>query len=274
MPGMPQQVNSRGNLWGVLKTMVENNIAPCKRVINKTGSAIAKDKVVAVVNLDTTTTKPKIVLADADNILHDDLWVTLDDIADGAEGYVFKGGLSQDNLNTNSVTAAGDPVYLSTTAGGFTVTAPTQRAIIVGWVTVKSATVGQIQWDVNGITQGISGSSVSNVANVNTVGGVPVLFRITSAATGDIDVVMDHKVRVIDAWIVNTAAGGAGDTITVKNGANAITDAMDANKADTTITRATQINDANHEIAAAGTLRITNASDAPTIVYVSAIRVA
>jgi hypothetical protein len=57
-------------------------------------------------------------------------------------------------------------------------------------------------------------------------------------------VVIDAKVRVLDVIVVNKAAGGASDTITVKNGANAITNAIDTNKADATVTRAGTLDDA------------------------------
>jgi hypothetical protein len=52
--------------------------------------------------------------------------------------------------NTNTATV-GDPVYLSATAGGWTLTPPTaanERSQIVGRVTVKSATVGEILFDL------------------------------------------------------------------------------------------------------------------------------
>jgi len=69
-------------------------------------------------------------------------------------------------------------------------------------------------------------------------------------------------VRVIDVWAVHTGgAGEASDTIQVLNGTNAITDAMDWSGADNAIVRAGEINDANHEIAAAGTLRVTTTDD-------------
>lgn len=132
------------------------------RVINETGSSIAADKVVAVVGvlgtLDPTAGIPNIVLADADVASHDDLYVTVNAIANGATGYVYKGALSAANLNTNNVAAAGDPVYLSETAGAFAATAPITggtRVIPVGYATVKSATVGRIAWNtLNGYRQG------------------------------------------------------------------------------------------------------------------------
>lgn len=121
------------------------------RAINSTGSSIAADKLVAVIGYNTTSLLPKIVLADADVATHTDVYVTLAAIADGSEGYIYKGGLSAANLDTSGATTVGDPLYLDTTAGGFTSTAPTgadDRVVPVGWSTVKSSTVGQIHWHV------------------------------------------------------------------------------------------------------------------------------
>jgi hypothetical protein len=121
-------------------------------VINKTGSSIAQDKLVAILGYDTTSRLPKIVLADADAAsTHKQIYVTLASIADGSEGYVFEGGLSAATLDTSGVSAAGDPVYLDTTAGAFTATAPTATNAVVfpvGWAYVKSASVGQIHWHI------------------------------------------------------------------------------------------------------------------------------
>jgi len=125
------------------------------------------------------------------------------------------------------------------------------------------------------LSAALTAAHAAVVGNVNVVGGIPVLFRITAnALTGDVDVTMTHKVRVLDVWCVQTAAGGASDTITVSNGATAITDAIDCNKSDKVISRAGTIDDAAHEIAAAGTLRVTGASAVTCQVYVLAIRVA
>lgn len=124
-----------------------------KHVINVSGSDIAINKVVAVIGFDTTSGLPKVVLADANDGTHKDLYVTLQAITSAKEGNVFKGGLSTAVLNTNSATTVGDPVYLSETAGGFVHTAPTTSNSIqvpIGWVTVKSATIGQIHWDIGG----------------------------------------------------------------------------------------------------------------------------
>lgn len=121
-------------------------------VINSTGSDIAVNKLVTISGYDVTSKLPKIVLADTDAAgLHTDVWVTRAAIANGKTGKVWKGFMSTPNIDTSSATAAGDPVYLSATAGAWTATAPTGAAvtqIIVGYVQVKSSTVGQIAWDV------------------------------------------------------------------------------------------------------------------------------
>ena len=121
----------------------------------------------------------------------------------------------------------------------------------------------------------INGVDLANVANVNVIGGVPVIHRITcTALTGDVDVVLTHKTRITNVWAVGTAAGGAGDTVQVKNGANAITNALDMNVADQTVVRVTTIDDAQWDIAAAGTLRVTGASGVNAEVFVEGIRIA
>lgn len=125
-------------------------------VINKTGSDIAADKLVAISGYDVTSKLPKVVLADADSAdLATDVFVNLSTLTNGKTGNVFKGGTSAANLNTNFGTV-GDPVYLDTTAGGFTGTAPTAqnaRVQVVGYTMVKSATVGQIAWDVKPVSK-------------------------------------------------------------------------------------------------------------------------
>lgn len=117
------------------------------------------------------------------------------------------------------------------------------------------------------------------VAASNAVGGLLEIFYVLADQAGGAnkDVTVTYKIRVLDVIVVNKAAGGAGDTITVQNGTSAITNAMDTNKADTTITRAGTIDDAQHEIAAGGTLRVAKANganDPSCEVYVLAMRVA
>lgn len=126
---------------------------------------------------------------------------------------------------------------------------------------------------------GITGLVTKFVANANVIGGIPVIHQvnITAGANGNTDVVLTHKTRVIDAWLILTGAGVASATLQIKNGSNAITDEMAASGSDQALVRAASINDAYHEIAAGGTLRITGANGATmpaAVVYVLGYRVA
>ena len=121
----------------------------------------------------------------------------------------------------------------------------------------------------------IDGTIAANVADVNIIGGIPVVHRVlASALSGDVDVVLTHKTRIIDVICVATAAGAAADTITVKNSASAITNAIDLNVVDTTVVRAGTIDNAQWDISAAGTLRVTGASAVNAEVIIYGIRVA
>lgn len=127
----------------------------------------------------------------------------------------------------------------------------------------------------------LTGRVAANVASNNLVGGLPVVHRfvIPAGTTGDVDFVLTHKTRIYDVTLVKTAAAGGGaGTIQVKNGSSAITNAMSIDVNDQTVVRAGTIDDAQHEVAAAGTLRFTRTRTASTdescIAYVYGMRVA
>jgi len=124
----------------------------------------------------------------------------------------------------------------------------------------------------------LTGLIAAVVANANVIGGIPVLHRINIAAgaNADTDVILTHKTRVIDAWLVLTGAGVTSAVLTVKNGATAITDGMAASGSDKALVRCATIDDAQHEIAAGGTLRVTGSAGATqpaATVYVLGVRV-
>ena len=189
------------------------------QVLNETGSDIAVDKLVAISGYDVTTNLPNVVLADADNLAHYDVWVTKSAIVNGTAGTVYKGGMSVANLNTNSATTVGDPVYLSATAGGFAHTAPTSGVIIpVGYVYVKSATVGQIRWDMSfGRNSNASGfGSAAGQLVVKTVALVEAgASGLTHTATVPVPAgSWVHDIRLTSSvlWNGTSATGKVGDT--------------------------------------------------------------
>lgn len=181
--------------------------------------------------------------------------------------------LVQRSVNTSSWSAAGDPVYLATTAGNPSVLPPVIGNVqIVGYVAVKSATAGIIVYDLrsNPVTSvgSLVGSSAGIVADqaAGTILGsniaIPLRLSLTIAdgATANIDFTgLPYKVRVREVRVVKTSgAGGASDTIRVANGAttNWITDAMSINVADQTVVRAGTIDDAFYDLAAGATIRV------------------
>lgn len=207
------------------------------RVYNETGSSIAADKLVAVgVTFDVTKNLPNVVLADADVATHTNIYVTLNAIADATEGYVFKGGKSAANLDTSGATTVGDPLYLSTTAGAFTSTAPTgadDRVLPVGWSTVKSSTVGQIHWHIgefekfgenvfqSGMTVngalGTIANEVVSAANIITAAESGKTFFLNSA-TEFASTLPAPAAGLYYRFIVTAAPSGASYTVVTEGG--------------------------------------------------------
>jgi len=190
-------------------------------------------------------------------------------------------GIAQVITATDIVILNCMPRLTSATVGANTITTIELADDAVATANILDANVTAAKLEVGAATDGITGLQVQFAANVNVIGAVPVLHRVTVAdgATADVDVVLTHKTLIIDVWLVKTAAaGGASDTITVKNSATAITDAIDINVADKVVKRAGTIDDAQNAIAAAGTLRVTrtkaSANNVACEVYVLGLRVA
>lgn len=152
-------------------------------VCNKTGVSIAAGKMVYISGFDATLKRPSITLADADTSAKVAQFITKAAIANNAKGLVYeKMELTGQNTNAGNV---GDPVYLSSTAGGWTLSAPTgadQVVQIVGFITVKSATVGKILFLLtprNVTVIGTSGLAADCITTSKLVGG---FSKVTLAA--------------------------------------------------------------------------------------------
>lgn len=105
-----------------------------------------------------------------------------------------------------------------------------------------------------------------------------LLLTIPAGATADVDfTALPFKVRVVDVTARKvTTSADAGDTGQLQTGAGAaITNSMALNVAADALVRATSIAAANHEIAAAGTIRWrrTQSTNAACVVRVSCVRV-
>ena len=102
------------------------------------------------------------------------------------------------------------------------------------------------------------------VSTGQLVPGTPVVYHVNldAGAIGNTDKVITNKFRVTGAYFILRTAGVLNTTIQVFNGSNAITEAMAAGGSDTAVVQAAVLNDANFEIAAGGTLRVTTATGA------------
>jgi predicted ThiF/HesA family dinucleotide-utilizing enzyme len=125
-----------------------------REVHNATGGPLTAGMLVTVTGYNTATGLLNVAKADADDPTKPAMFILLDAIADGASGTAAQEYI-QGGLNTNAG-VVGDPVYLSATDGGWTLTAPTGASQIVqkvGQIVVKSATVGSIWFYLSGASQ-------------------------------------------------------------------------------------------------------------------------
>lgn len=112
-------------------------------VRNQSGGTLTKGTLVRVTGY--ASSKPLITKADADTAGAGAVYVLTADIANNTNGNVY-GVATVTGINTDAVSAIGDPLYLSATAGEFAASAPTgadQVVQRVGVVTVKNATTGE-----------------------------------------------------------------------------------------------------------------------------------
>lgn len=206
--------------------------------VRSEAAALAANALVYISGWNETYGLPLVTKADADASGRQAQFVCRSAIPINTNGVVFQTARSAATLDTQTGTSAvGDPVYLDTTAGGWTATAPTaSNAVvqIVGRVAVRSATVGVLEFDLrdlptvgsNDVQDGaVTLAKMANIATDRLIGrdtaatGVPEALTVgggveftgsggiqTSAFTGD----------------VTKAAGGTATTIA----ANAVTSAQ------------------------------------------------
>ena len=201
-------------------------------------------------------------------------------------GAVTFGSMTGDmTMPTGSVSWAGaaNKNFSLSTSGTGTITVDNASTWSIGATNGTTGTIGRSGQALNlpGAINLTGTVSVPTVASGSVTGGLPLVFPLTvsSGADGDQDITVTPKIRVIKAWLVMKGAGTAGSTVTVKNGATAITEVLDVSAAlDKAVVDFTSIDDAQMDIAAAGTLRISHAStgaDFPGAeLYVQALHVA
>ena len=93
----------------------------------------------------------------------------------------------------------------------------------------------------------LDGRNMKNVADDNTVGGVPQLFRIDMAGgVATQSITLAETMVVVDFWCVQKDAGNSSDTVQLfadAIGILAITDALDISGADATVVGVGTIDD-------------------------------
>lgn len=123
----------------------------------------------------------------------------------------------------------------------------------------------------------LTGADAMAVGNAEGIPGLPLVFQVPIAdASADTDVVTTYGIRVIDFWFRNTgvAAHAANDTVQLKNGTNAISDAIAKTATVEKVVRAATLAAAYINVAAGGTLRITAVKDTNVagVAYILAVR--
>lgn len=119
-----------------------------------------------------------------------------------------------------------------------------------------------------------AGLTGSKHANQSTSSGTPgtaaVIVRATLVGGNTVTIWnanAPYKARIIDAWSVATSADGG--TWKVDNGTNDIIAAVTITGSDKAVNRAASIDDAYHEVASSGTLRVVgDGANADAIVYI------
>lgn len=122
-------------------------------VYNGTGSSIAAGKLLYRNGWNATYNCFTVALSDADVSGAQAELIATEAIANGATGAAST-AYELTGQNTSAASAVGDPVYLDTTAGGWTLTAPTGTdgiQQVVGRVAVDHASTGEIRFILPGV---------------------------------------------------------------------------------------------------------------------------
>ncbi len=121
---------------------------------NDTGGTLTAGTLVYLTGFNAANDVPTVGKADANADGKIASFVVPEDILNAAVGQVSTRWETDADQNTSGYASAGDPVYLSETVGASTATAPTAAGSIkqkVGFVKVKDAAVGVIEYDLIGV---------------------------------------------------------------------------------------------------------------------------
>jgi len=180
-------------------------------VYNNSGSTITNGSVVAVNGAQGQ--RPAVVLADADSeaLSAPTLGIATEDIAAGAEGFITTFGFVR-GLNTAAFTA-GNPIYLSQTAGQFTATRPTAPAhtVALGWVIKVNASSGEVFVNIN---NGWELDELHNVLISSPISGNTLIYDAVAGVWKNANLTAGTGISV---------TGGAGSITVANTGVTSVT---------------------------------------------------
>lgn len=144
---------------------------------------------------------------------------------------------------------------------------------------ILNANVTQAKIEVGAAGAGLTGLITKFVADANQIGGIPVVHVIAIAdASGNTDVTLTHKTKILFAGFKNTGIGAHAtlDTIQLVNVTNAITAAVPKTATVNAVVTFPTLLETYDTIAAGTVLRVTAAknTNAACTVFVIGIRVA
>ncbi len=136
-------------------------------VRNNTGSSLAAGDLVYISGWDEANTRPEVSPAEADVAGKQAVLVMRASLATATGGEAFRAWRTAADQDTDGSTV-GDPVYLSETAGEFTLTAPTAAGSVrqvVGRVAIVRLTVGVVEFDiVNSLLERVGSNELQDSA--------------------------------------------------------------------------------------------------------------
>lgn len=191
-------------------------------VKNETGTTLTKGQAVYISGANGTNALVSLADADLENTSSKTLGLLVQTLAQGDHGYVITNG-RLDGIDTSGATAAGDTVWLSSTAGGRVYVNPPAKpahAVYLGVVTRKHAVTGEIEVKVQ---NGYELQELHNVENGTPTTGDVLRYNSTnslwehSPALTDLTTTVAGKVASVGATAPITSTGGTTPTIAIND---------------------------------------------------------
>ncbi len=234
-----------------------SDFRPYMKCYNSSGGTITAGSLVYISGWNETNTAYTITKADADAGGAHAQYILESDLTNNTAGAMAK---STRLTGQNVGGAVGDPVYLSTTAGGWTLTKPTASnaiAQVVGYVAVVDAAVGVIEFILNDTKRvafgsnelqsgaaGAAGVGAGTITEANQVSAVASALQVkriakakyvfgtdggaVSAITPAANFILPAAAIITNAWHRVTTALTSGGSATVAFSIEAANDVVTA----------------------------------------------